>query len=482
MNVVPHQIAGVPSAVASLALAREHRRLAGYPHPTILAACAPCSAWTRCSAVGGASKVAAFMYGFEDEGTSCEPVSLVTGPGNIYVTAAKRFLKGLIGIDAEAGTTEIAVPPTTAPTPSTSPPTSSARPSTTCTPPRSWSPTATGSPPTSPRARPSGPADQARRTGPHALGGKQSGSSSSTTSPPASTWSTPTPRSTSRSRPVTPTSWRPGCAQRRRRLVGRTRPVSLGDYAAGSNHVLPTGGCACHSSGLSADLPARHPRRALRRGRPARRRAPRRHPRHGRGPARARRGGHGPLRRRAVSRLSELLRPELARQGPRYAPQLDVPYGYQRELLPGAGDGRPRHHRCGRRGRRGPQPVPDREFTELRAALAVHHHHPGVDVVADEVWAGNGSNEVLQHLLQAFGGPAVALGFTSAYSMHLIITETLGTTWVDGLRGAARTRRSTSPRSRRWRRCASTGPTSSSLLAEQPDRHRPVARGGGGGL
>jgi len=52
------------------------------------------------------------------------------------------------------------------------------------------------------------------------------------------------------------------------------------------------------------------------------------------------------------------------------------------------------------------------------------------------VWAGNGSNEVLLHLLQAFGGPArVALGFTPAYSMHPIITRTVGTRWVDGLRG-----------------------------------------------
>jgi histidinol-phosphate aminotransferase len=57
---------------------------------------------------------------------------------------------------------------------------------------------------------------------------------------------------------------------------------------------------------------------------------------------------------------------------------------------------------------------------------------------ADQVWAGNGSNEVLLHLLQAFGGPGrTALGFTPAYSMHPIITTTTGTTWVDGLRGVA---------------------------------------------
>ena len=63
---------------------------------------------------------------------------------------------------------------------------------------------------------------------------------------------------------------------------------------------------------------------------------------------------------------------------------------------------------------------------------------PGTFISADQVWAGNGSNEVLLHLLQAFGGPGrTALGFTPAYSMHPIITTTTGTTWVDGLRGVA---------------------------------------------
>ena len=59
--------------------------------------------------MGGAQAVAAFAYGVDDGADVCEPVSLVTGPGNIYVAAAKRLLKGVIGIDAEAGPTEIAV-------------------------------------------------------------------------------------------------------------------------------------------------------------------------------------------------------------------------------------------------------------------------------------------------------------------------------------------------------------------------------------
>ncbi|WP_404347711.1 histidinol-phosphate transaminase [Phycicoccus jejuensis] len=81
---------------------------------------------------------------------------------------------------------------------------------------------------------------------------------------------------------------------------------------------------------------------------------------------------------------------------------------------------------------------PDREFTALRTDLAAYLSRGGTAVTAEQVWAGNGSNEVLLHLLQAFGGPGrVALGFTPAYSMHPIITTTTGTTWVDGMRGVA---------------------------------------------
>ena len=79
---------------------------------------------------------------------------------------------------------------------------------------------------------------------------------------------------------------------------------------------------------------------------------------------------------------------------------------------------------------------PDREFTALREALAAYLSRSGTPVVPEQVWAGNGSNEVLLHLLQAFGGPGrTALGFTPAYSMHPIITTTTGTTWADGMRG-----------------------------------------------
>lgn len=79
---------------------------------------------------------------------------------------------------------------------------------------------------------------------------------------------------------------------------------------------------------------------------------------------------------------------------------------------------------------------PDREFTDLRRDLAAYLTRSGTTVAPEQVWAGNGSNEVLLHLLQAFGGQGrTALGFTPAYSMHPIIAATTGTTWADGLRG-----------------------------------------------
>lgn len=79
---------------------------------------------------------------------------------------------------------------------------------------------------------------------------------------------------------------------------------------------------------------------------------------------------------------------------------------------------------------------PDREFTELRTALAAYLSSSGTPVDPAQVWAGNGSNEVLQHVVLAFGGPGrTALGFTPAYSMHPIISGSVGSTWVDGLRG-----------------------------------------------
>ncbi|AQP44484.1 histidinol dehydrogenase [Tessaracoccus flavus] len=102
MNVIPAQVAGVRSiAVAS----PPQRDFGGLPHPNILALCHLLGV-DEVYAVGGAQAVAMFAHGVEG---LCEPVSLITGPGNIYVVAAKRLVRGLVGIDSEAGPTEIAI-------------------------------------------------------------------------------------------------------------------------------------------------------------------------------------------------------------------------------------------------------------------------------------------------------------------------------------------------------------------------------------
>jgi histidinol dehydrogenase len=105
MNVVPAQVAGVPS----LALASPpQKEYGGLPHPTILAACALLGV-EEVYAVGGAQAIAMFAYGYADGDDVCVPVDLVSGPGNIWVVAAKRLLRGRVGIDSEAGPTEIAI-------------------------------------------------------------------------------------------------------------------------------------------------------------------------------------------------------------------------------------------------------------------------------------------------------------------------------------------------------------------------------------
>jgi histidinol dehydrogenase len=100
MNVVPAQVAGV----ASIAVTSPPQKDTGLPHPHILAACALLGV-DEVYAVGGAQAIAMFAYGT----ASSASVDLVTGPGNVWVTAAKRLVRGLVGIDAEAGPTEIAV-------------------------------------------------------------------------------------------------------------------------------------------------------------------------------------------------------------------------------------------------------------------------------------------------------------------------------------------------------------------------------------
>lgn len=103
MNVVPAQEAGVNTLVVASPPQADH---GGWPHPTIMAACSILGV-DEVWAVGGAQAVALLAYGDEEEGL--EPVDIITGPGNIFVTAAKRLVRGVVGTDAEAGPTEIAV-------------------------------------------------------------------------------------------------------------------------------------------------------------------------------------------------------------------------------------------------------------------------------------------------------------------------------------------------------------------------------------
>jgi histidinol dehydrogenase len=245
MNVIPAQIANVSSiAVAS----PPQKDFGGLPHPTILAACALLGV-TEVYAVGGAQAIALFAYGMNGVAEKCD---LVTGPGNIYVAAAKRALRGVIGIDSEAGPTEIAILADST-------------------------------------ARAADVAADLISQAEHdviaaavlvtdslqliekvelelekrvaatkhseririALSGIQSAavlvSSVEQGLDVVNAYAAEHLEiQTANSRADADQIRNAGAV-----FVGRFSPVSLGDYSAGSNHVLPTGGCACHSSGLS---------------------------------------------------------------------------------------------------------------------------------------------------------------------------------------------------------------------------------------
>ncbi len=101
MNIVPAQAAGVGSVAVASPPQAAH---GGLPHPSVLAACALLGIG-EVHAAGGAQALAMFAYGTED----CAPVDVITGPGNVYVAAAKRVLRGVVGTDGENGPTEVAV-------------------------------------------------------------------------------------------------------------------------------------------------------------------------------------------------------------------------------------------------------------------------------------------------------------------------------------------------------------------------------------
>ncbi|KRE63149.1 histidinol dehydrogenase [Nostocoides sp. Soil756] len=248
MNVVPAQAARVPSLAVASPPQRDH---GGWPHPTILAACALLGV-EEVYAMGGAQAVAAFAYGFEEDGAVCEPVSLVTGPGNIYVTAAKRLLKGLIGIDSEAGPTEIAVlaDATADAEHVASDLVSQAEHDPLAAAVLVTHDAALADAVEAALVRRVAATKHTERVA-EALAGRQS----AIVLVDDLEVGLDVVNAYAAEHLEIQTADAAAVAARVRNagavFVGPWAPVSLGDYCAGSNHVLPTGGCACHSSGLS---------------------------------------------------------------------------------------------------------------------------------------------------------------------------------------------------------------------------------------
>lgn len=244
MNVVPAQVAGVSSIALSSSPQKEHD---GLPHPTILAACALLGI-DEVYAVGGAQAIAMFAYG----AGPCRRVDLVTGPGNIYTVSAKRLLKGVVGIDAEAGPTEIAIlaDDTAVPAYVAADLISQAE----------HDPLAASVLVTDSEALVAAVETELEtqvtatkhtervRT---ALTGKQS----AFVLVDGVEQGLDVVNAYAAEHLEIHTADAAAVAGRVRNagaiFVGADAPVSLGDYCAGSNHVLPTAGCACHSSGLS---------------------------------------------------------------------------------------------------------------------------------------------------------------------------------------------------------------------------------------
>jgi histidinol dehydrogenase len=248
MNVVPAQIAGVKSlAVAS----PPQKQFGGLPHPTILAACALLGV-DEVYATGGAQAIALMAFGAPlDDGTVCKPVNLITGPGNIWVTAAKRMLLGRVGIDSEAGPTEIAIlADETADAGHVAADLISQAEhdviaaSVLVT----TSPALAADVEAALESRVAATKHSLRIR--DALGGTQSAiilvcSLADGIRVVDAYAAEHLEIQTRNAREVAMRVRNAGAI-----FVGPWAPVSLGDYAAGSNHVLPTGGCACHSSGL----------------------------------------------------------------------------------------------------------------------------------------------------------------------------------------------------------------------------------------
>jgi histidinol dehydrogenase len=247
MNVVPAQVAGVSSiALASPA----QKQFAGAVHPTILAA-AGLLGVDEVYAMGGAGAVGAFAYGVPE--LSLDPVQLITGPGNVYVAAAKRLVRGVTGIDSEAGPTEILViaDHTANPLLVAADLISQAEHDELAS-----AVLVT----TSPELAEAVAAEVARLvlTTQHsarvreALTGQQSATVLVSDLPSAASFSNAYGPEHLEIQTEQPGAVLDLIDNAGAIFLGENSPVSLGDYIAGSNHVLPTGGASLFSSGLGA--------------------------------------------------------------------------------------------------------------------------------------------------------------------------------------------------------------------------------------
>ncbi|MGG5175656.1 histidinol dehydrogenase [Pseudarthrobacter sp. J1763] len=250
MNVVPALAAGVESIALASPPQKDHN---GLPHPTILAA-AQLLGITEVYAIGGAQAIATFAYGVpgDDSGDGIEPVNVITGPGNIFVATAKRLVKGAVGIDSEAGPTEIAILADSTATPAfvAADLVSQAEHD-----PKAAAVLITDSPllaqAVSEELRAQVAATTHRERVVIALNGVQSGvvlvDSIEQGISVCNAYAAEHLEIMTADAPYVASQIVNAGAI----FVGEYSPVSLGDYCAGSNHVLPTSGTAAFSSGLN---------------------------------------------------------------------------------------------------------------------------------------------------------------------------------------------------------------------------------------
>jgi histidinol dehydrogenase len=250
MNVVPAQLAGVKSIALASPPQKDND---GWPNDLVLATCALLGI-DEIYAIGGAQAIAALALGIKNSSgvIISEPVDIVTGPGNIYVAAAKRALRGIVGIDSEAGPTEIAVvADSTAVAGEVAADLISQAEHDTI----AAAVLITDSVELKDEVikelgiRVKRTKHNERIT--EALSGEQSAIVLVDDLDQALDVANAYAAEHLELLVSDPVNASKKIRNAGAVFLGRYSPVSLGDYLAGSNHVLPTGGCACHSSGLS---------------------------------------------------------------------------------------------------------------------------------------------------------------------------------------------------------------------------------------